>query len=119
MNASEIEPWDPGSPEYDRYILECRKFKDVAGIEIGAVINSRFVSTNHAFGVLVEFFEHGGDPEGLAHALHGMDMDFSVPMDNYFTEFQVICRFESIRRKSTPVDRLSVGRLRKRLRQHR
>lgn len=109
MSADEIEPWDPGSPEYVRYVLECRKFKDIAGIEIGAVINSRIVSTNHAFGVLVEFFEHGGDPEGLAHALHGMDMDFSVPLDNYFTEFQVICRFESIRRKSIPRGSTSGG----------
>lgn len=102
MIVGEIEPWDPGSPEYDRYVLERRKFKDIAGIELGAVINSRFVSTSHAFGVIVEFFKHGGDPSGLAHALEGMDRDFSIPNDNYFTEFQVICKFESIRRQTTP-----------------
>lgn len=101
MIVDEIEPWDPGSPEYDRYVLELSTFKDIAGIELGAVINSRFVSTSHAFGVIVEFFKHGGDPDGLAHALVGMNLHFSLPRDNYFTEFQTICRFESIRRKKS------------------
>ena len=99
MVVDEIEPWDEGSPEHARYVLELQKFKDIAGIELHAVINSMFVPTSHAYGVLVEFFKHGGDPEGLSHALDGMNLHFSLPRDNYFTEFQTICRFESVRRK--------------------